>query len=132
MDDEHKYMSGADADVPQYDVVLRQDMLGVYNHMMAALAFTGIVAYGTTLLTGPITALTPFGQALYLSPLKWVVLRAPIGMVLLLSARVRTMSPGGARVLIYVVGAVMGLSLFLLPLFFPGAAVARGDGRERV
>src|SRR3546814_1302321 len=125
MDDEHKYMSGADADVPQYDVVLRQDMLGVYNHMMAALAFTGIVAYGTTLLTGPITALTPFGQALYLSPLKWVVMLAPIGLVFLLSARVRTMSLGGARVSFYVFAALMGLSLSSLLLVFTGESVAR-------
>src|SRR3546814_18740173 len=91
--------------------------------MMAALAFTGIVAYGTTLLTGPITALTPFGQALYLSPLKWVVMLAPIGMVFLLSARVRTMSLGGARVSFYVFSALMGLSLSSLLLVFTGEHV---------
>ena len=46
MEYDHKYMNRADADVAHYDVGLRQYMLGVYNHMVAALSFTGIVAYG--------------------------------------------------------------------------------------
>lgn len=125
MEQDRRYMSRAEADVAQYDIGLRQYMLGVYNHMVAALVFTGVVAYGTTLLTGPLNALTPFGMALYASPLKWVVMLAPIGMVFLLSARVRTMSLGSARVSFYVFAALMGLSLSSVLLVFTGESVAR-------
>jgi FtsH-binding integral membrane protein len=118
-------MSRADADVAQYDVGLRQYMLGVYNHMVAALAFTGIIAYGTTLLAVQDGALTGFGMALYGSPLKWVVMLAPIGMVFLLSARVQSMSLGSARISFYVFAALMGLSLSSVLLVFTGESVAR-------
>ena len=89
MDSNRKYMSRADADVAQYDVGLRQYMLGVYNHMVSAFVFTGIVAYATTVLAVQDGAMTGFGQAIYASPLKWVVMLAPLGMVFLLSARIR-------------------------------------------
>lgn len=125
MDYDRKYMSRADADVAHYDVGLRQYMLGVYNHMVAALAFTGVIAYATTLLAVQDGALTGFGQAIYGSPLKWVVMLAPIGMVLLLSARIGSMSLGGARVAFYVYAALMGLSLSSILLVFTGESVAR-------
>lgn len=125
MDYDRKYMNRADADVAQYDVGLRQYMLGVYNHMVAALAFTGVIAYGTTMLAVQDGALTGFGQAIYASPLKWLVMLAPLGMVFLLSARVRTMSLGSARVSFYVFAALMGLSLSSILLVYTGESVAR-------
>jgi len=130
MDSNRKYMSRADADVAQYDVGLRQYMLSVYNHMVAALAFTGLIAFGTTLLavqqvTDQGMILTGFGEAIYLSPLKWVVMLAPIGMVFLLSARVAKMSYGGAQVGFYLFAALMGLSLTSIFLVFTGESVAR-------
>ncbi|MEQ8394107.1 Bax inhibitor-1/YccA family protein [Thalassobaculum sp.] len=125
MDYDRKYMSRADADVAQYDVGLRQYMLGVYNHMVSALAFTGIVAYATTLLAVQDGAMTSFGMALYGSPLKWVVMLAPLGMVFLLSARISSMSLGSARVSFYVFAALMGLSLSSIFLVFTGESVAR-------
>ena len=125
MDYDRKYMSRADADVAHYDVGLRQYMLGVYNHMVAALAFTGVIAYATTLLAVQDGVLTGFGQAIYGSPLKWVVMLAPLGMVLLLSARISSMSLGGARVAFYVYAALMGLSLSSILLVFTGESVAR-------
>ncbi len=125
MDYDRRYMSRSDADVAHYDVGLRQYMLGVYNHMVTALVFTGLVAFGTTYLAVQDGALTGFGQAIYLSPLKWVVMFAPIGMVLLLSARIQSMSLGGARIAFYVYAAMMGLSLSSILLVFTGESVAR-------
>lgn len=125
MDYDRKYMSRADADVAQYDVGLRQYMLGVYNRMVAALALTGVVAFGTTLLAVQDGALTPFGAAIYASPLKWLVMLAPIGMVFLLSARVKSMSLGGAQVAFYAFAAMMGLSLSSIFLVYTGESVAR-------
>ncbi|EDP65529.1 hypothetical protein BAL199_12751 [alpha proteobacterium BAL199] len=125
MDSNRKYMSRADADVAQYDVGLRQYMLGVYNHMVSALVFTGIVAYATTVLAVQDGAMTGFGQAIYASPLKWVVMLAPLGMVFLLSARIRSMSLGSARISFYVFAALMGLSLSSIFLVFTGESVVR-------
>src|SRR3712207_7145297 len=73
----------------QYDEGLRQHMLRVYNYMMTGLGITGVVAFVTAMMAQPGTALF---QALYLSPLKWVIILAPLGFVFFLSARVNTMS----------------------------------------
>ncbi|WP_420562732.1 Bax inhibitor-1 family protein [Thalassobaculum sp.] len=118
-------MSRSQADVAQYDVGLRQYMLGVYNHMVAALVFTGLIAFGTTMLAVQDGMLTSFGQAIYASPLKWVVMLAPIGMVFLISARVSSMSLSAARISFYVFAALMGLSLSSVFLVFTGESIAR-------
>lgn len=125
MDYDRQTMSRSQADVAQYDVGLRQYMLGVYNHMVAALAFTGLVAFGTTLLAVQDGQLTQFGHAVYASPLKWVVMLAPIGMVFLLSARVAHMSLASARISFYVFAALMGLSLSSVFLVYTGESIAR-------
>ena len=74
------------------DEGLRSYMLSVYNYMSAGVALTGIAAYAVSALAvasgvGGHVALTPFGQMLYQSPLKWVVMFAPLAFVWYLSAR---------------------------------------------
>lgn len=125
MDFDRKTMSRADAEVAHYDVGLRQYMLGVYNHMVMALALTGVVAYGSVLMAVQDGALTGFGQAIYVSPLKWAVMLAPLGMVFLLSARVSKMSFGSARIAFYVFSALMGLSLSSIFLIYTGESITR-------
>jgi uncharacterized protein len=63
-------------------------------------------------------ALTPFGQMLYTSPLKWVVMLAPLAMVLLLSFRVHKMSVGAAQISFWAFAAIMGVSLSSIMLIF--------------
>ena len=87
--------SRADASI---DEGLRAYMLKVYNLMALGLVITGLAALGTMMLAttnDPSTAvatlgngkmLTSAGVALYGSPLKWVVMLAPLGMVFYLSA----------------------------------------------
>ena len=63
----------------EIDQGLRAYMLGVYNYMTLGLGVTGLVALGTYMLavakTAPgALALTPFGQMLYTTPLRWVVI----------------------------------------------------------
>lgn len=125
MDYDRQTMSRSQADVAQYDVGLRQYMLGVYNHMVSALVFTGLIAFGTSTLAVQDGQLTQLGYALYGSPLKWVVMLAPIGMVFLLSARVAHMSLSSARISFYVFAALMGLSLSSVFLVFTGESIAR-------
>ncbi|WP_034993585.1 Bax inhibitor-1/YccA family protein [Beijerinckia mobilis] len=113
------------------DQGLRAYMLGVYNNMVIGLALTGLVALGANMLavvhdaSGHIIGLTPFGQALYTTPLKWLVMLAPLGFVLFFSFRIEQMAASTARTLFFAFAATMGLSLSTLLLVFTGTSVAR-------
>ena len=86
----NRFMSGANAQAAQIDLGLRAYMLGVYNHMTTALAITGFFALGLSFLVGPsLNELTSIGYLLYGSPLKWVVMLAPLGMVFYISAKLK-------------------------------------------
>jgi FtsH-binding integral membrane protein len=93
-------------------------MLSVYNYMGLGLAITGLVAFlvaSTPALYGPI-----FG-----TPLKWVVMLAPLGFVFFLGAKIRTMSVGAAQLTFWLFAATMGLSLASIFLVFTGESIAR-------
>ncbi len=107
------------------DEGLRAYMLGVYNYMAAGVALTGIVAYLTYTMAVSDGTLTPFGQMLYSSPLKWVVMLAPLGFVLFLSFRVQKMSVGAAQISFWLFAAVMGLSLSSIFLIFTGQSITQ-------
>ncbi len=117
------------------DQGLRSYMLGVYNNMMLGLGITGLVALGTNMLavtTDPADAaarfhsmyLTSFGVALYGSPLRWLVMLAPLAFVLFFSFRIDRMSAASARNLFLGFAAVMGLSLSSILLVYTGQSVA--------
>ena len=114
----------------EIDQGLRSYMLGVYNYMTLGLGVTGLVALGanmaatTTNAAGKI-ALTPIGQALYLSPLKWLVMLAPLAFVLFFSFRIDRMSAASARNMFIAFAAVMGQSLSTVLVVFTGASVVR-------
>ena len=121
----NRFMSGANAQATQIDVGLRAYMLGVYNHMTTALAFTGLMAMGLNFLAISNGALTPIGELFFLSPLKWVIMLAPLGMVFYISARLNNMSAGKARNMFYIYAGLMGLSLSSLLLVYTGESVIR-------
>ncbi|GLK75151.1 membrane protein [Methylopila jiangsuensis] len=112
------------------DQGLRSYMLSVYNYMSLGLAITGFAAIGAFMLAvtqgvGGQRELTQFGHLLFASPLKWVVMLAPLGMVFFLSARLHTMSVNGAQIAFYVFAGLMGLSLSSIFLVYTGASIAR-------
>ncbi|MGJ0396365.1 MAG: Bax inhibitor-1/YccA family protein [Methylocystis sp.] len=114
----------------EIDQGLRAYMLGVYNYMTLGLGVTGLVALGTYMLAVAKTApgeiaLTPFGQMLYTTPLRWVVILSPLAFVFFIGARANTISAATARNLFLAFAAVMGLSMSSLLLVFTGASVAR-------
>ena len=122
----NRFMSSSNAQATQIDLGLRAYMLGVYNHMTTALAITGFFALGLSFLAGPsINELTSIGQAVFFSPLKWLIMLAPLGMVFYLSARINSISSVNARNLFYVYAGLMGLSLSSLLLTFTGESVVR-------
>ncbi len=118
-------MGASRAGAGAIDEGLRAYMLQVYNYMAIGLAVTGVVAFGAFTMAVSGGQLTAFGQAIYASPLKWVIMLAPLGMVFLLSARLNSMSLGGAQMAFWVFAALMGLSLSSVFLVFTGASIAR-------
>ena len=123
---DNRFMSGTNAQAAQIDLGLRAYMLGVYNHMTTALAITGFFALGLSFLAGPsINELTSIGKMVYGSPLKWLIMLAPIGMVFYISARLNKISAQKARNLFYIYAGLMGLSLSSLLLVYTGASVVR-------
>ncbi len=117
------------------DQGLRSYMLGVYNNMVLGLAVTGLVALGTKMLTltsDPSQAvarfhntyLTSLGASLYLSPLRYVVMLAPLAFVMFLSFRIDRMSAASARNMFLAFAATMGLSLSSILLVYTGQSVA--------
>ena len=119
---DNRFANPAIARATQIDAGLRAYMLGVYNHMTTALGITGFAAFGTKLLA---TASPEFGMLLFGSPLMYVVMFAPLGMVMWLSFRINSMSPAKARTLFYAYALVMGVSLSTILFAFTGASVAR-------
>ena len=107
------------------DEGLRTYMLGVYNYMAAGVALTGIVAYLTYTMAVQDGGLTALGQTLYASPLRWVVMLAPLGFVLFLSFRIQKMSVGAAQTSFWLFAAVMGLSLSSIFLVFTGQSITQ-------
>ena len=123
--EQNRYAWGTTATRSQVEVDqgLRAFMLGVYNHMTLGLAISGLVALGTNMMAVTQSAsgrlaLTPFGQLLYTTPLKWVVVLAPLAFVFFFSFRMERMSAATARNVFYLFAAVMGLSLSTLFLVF--------------
>ena len=94
-----RLMSKSQAQDAHVDVGLRQYMLGVYNHMTIGLAITGLVALGASFAAIQGGQLTGFGYAIYASPLKWVIMLAPIGMVFFFAAKLHSMASSTAQVL---------------------------------
>src|SRR5438132_5536468 len=99
------------------DAGLRQYMLGIYNYMAGGLALTGIVAY--------MAATSGLYRAIFGTPLFWIVLLAPLGLVMFLSFRIEKMSLGVAQLSFWVYAALVGLSLAGIFLVYTGASIAR-------
>jgi len=117
------------------DQGLRSYMIGVYNYMTIGVALTGVVAYvlytmmvttdaetarasagalysaGKTTINGVQTQLylNQLGYVLKVSPLKWVVMLAPLAFILVMSfAR---MSAANAQLVFWAFAATMGVSM---------------------
>ncbi|WP_185984417.1 Bax inhibitor-1/YccA family protein [Aureimonas mangrovi] len=126
--------SRADASIDQG---LRSYMLSVYNYMAAGLAITGVAAYGLFMLatsTTPVDGgaqvrpdlwLTPLGITVFTSPLRWVLMLAPLALVFFLSFRVHKMSLGAAQATFWSYAALVGLSLSTIFLVFTQESIVQ-------
>jgi FtsH-binding integral membrane protein len=119
--------TGAVADQASFDAGLRTHMVRVYNYMASGLALSGIVAFG--LFSSAELASLFFevqaGHVVGLNILGWIAIFAPLGLLLLTSARAAQMSVGAVQAVYWAVTALMGVSLSLLLFRYTGASVAR-------
>ncbi|MFI0395219.1 Bax inhibitor-1/YccA family protein [Paracoccus jiaweipingae] len=113
--------TGTSARQAEIDMGLRAYMNKVYGLMAVGMLVTALAAWGISTLAlsadptpyalGNGHYLTEFGKTLYLSPLKWVVMFAPLLVVFAFGAALNRLSVQGATLLFYGFAALMGISI---------------------
>ena len=124
-------------DAQVIDQGLRDYMVKIYNYMAIGVGLTGVIAYAlfalaTTTVGAPdavatvrgTTALTSLGVTLYASPLKWVLMLAPLGLVFFLGFRIHKMSVPAAQATFWIYCALVGASLSTIFLVFTLGSIA--------
>ncbi len=124
--------AGAGVRTADIDAGLRAHMNKVYGLMSGAMLVTGAVAYVfgvdvAAFVRGQETGLIPSGliEAIFFSPLKWVIMFAPLIMVFLMGGMINRMSEAAAQVMFYAFSAVMGLSISWIFAVFTGMSIAQ-------
>lgn len=108
------------------DQGLRAYMLRVYNYMAIGLGITGLAAWGVFGAAFDASGLpNALGVALFASPLKWLVILAPLAMVMLLSFGIHRMSVATAQITFWVYAALVGVSLASLGAIYTGQSITR-------
>ena len=129
--------TGARSRTAEVDAGLRAHMNKVYGTMSVGTFITFIAAWaisglattsdpsGAAVQFGQDQYLTGLGQALYASPLKWLVMFAPLIFVFAFSAGINRMSAATAQTVFYAFAAVMGISISSIFLVFTGVSIAQ-------
>jgi uncharacterized protein len=123
-------------DAAAVDAGLRAYMLRIYNYMSIGLAITGLAALGVYMaaVTADPSAgvakfgkeyLTSFGYAMYVSPLKWLFMLAPLVMVFAISFGINKLRPATAQMLFWAFAALMGVSLSSIFLVYTHTSIVR-------
>ena len=106
------------AEAQLFDQGLRTYMIGVYQYMMLGIALTGAIAWALT--TQPALM-----QAIWGTPLKWVVIFAPLPVALYTQFRIDRLSPATAQGLFWLYAGLVGLSMSLLFAAYTGSSIAK-------
>ena len=127
--------TGAGVRTAQIDEGLRAHMNKVYGTMSVGMLITALAAWaisGLAVTSDPTGAsvmvregqyLTGLGQAIYMSPLKWLIMFSPLAFVFGLSAGINRLSAPAAQLIFYTFAAVMGLSLSSIFLIYTGVSI---------
>jgi len=99
-----------------YDAGLRRYMLSIYNYMASGVLLSGIVAllFANSSLAVPVLS----------SPLRWLIMLAPLGFVMAMSFGLNRMKTSTLQVLFWAFSVAMGLSLSSIFLVYTGASIA--------
>ena len=110
--------AGVGTRTAEIDQGLRAHMNKVYGLMSVAMLLPGGLAWAVGTNDAMIAAI--FG-----SPLKWVVMFAPLVMVFAFSAMINKMSVAAAQLFFYVYAALMGLSLSFIFAVYTQTSIAQ-------
>ncbi|GFE65620.1 Bax inhibitor-1/YccA family protein [Litoreibacter roseus] len=115
------------------DEGLRAHMNKVYGTMSVGMLITALAAWAiaglaisdvpTQYQIGSNTYLTDLGATLWTSPLRWVIMLAPLAFVFGFSAMVNRMSAATAQLVFYTFAATMGLSLSWIFAVYTGFSI---------
>lgn len=127
--------SQAGARTAEIDAGLRAHMNKVYGTMSVGMLITALAAWAisglavsdvpTAAQIGTNTYLTDLGVTLYTSPLRWVIMLAPLAFVFGLSAMINKMSAATAQLVFYAFAGVMGLSLSSIFLVYTTTSITQ-------
>ena len=120
-------------DEAQVHAGLQRFMLRVYGYMTFALILTTAVAVTTyTMAVEQVTSdgvyVSEFGNLIYNTWLRWVILLAPLGFIIFMSAKAWSMAPNTARMMLWVFAGLMGLSLSSIFVIYPNQAIFQTAG----
>ncbi len=101
-----------------FDAGLRSHMLSVYNYMTSGILLTGIVALLFSQWEGAPAVL--FGPGI----LKYLIMFAPLGFVLVLSFGINRLSQGTAQILYWTFAVTMGVSLASIFFVYTQGSIA--------
>lgn len=135
------------AEAAAIDAGLRAHMLHIYNYMALGLAVTAIAAIGIYILSvtdDPAAAarmvrgstdnpvrlasnlyLTPAGDTLFVSPLKWAIILSPLVLAFGLSFGIERMRAAVAQVLFWLYAALMGISFGAVFMIYTHTSMGR-------
>ena len=127
--------SSAGVRTAEIDAGLRAHMNKVYGTMSVGMFITFLAAWaisGLAVTTDPNGAsvmvregqyLTGLGEAIYMSPLKWVIMLAPLGMIFGFGAVVNKLSAAATQTYFYAFATLMGLSISSIFLVYTGSSI---------
>lgn len=127
--------AGVGTRTAEIDAGLRAHMNKVYGTMSVGLVVTALAAWALSNLAVTATPteyqvgagkyLTDLGYALYASPLKWVLMFAPLAMVFAFGAAVNRLSAAGAQLFFYAYAALFGVSISAIFLVFTSMSITQ-------
>lgn len=99
-----------------YDVGLRRYMLSIYNYMASGVLLSGVVAL--------LFATSGAAAAVFVTPLRWLIVLAPLGFVMAMSFGINRMRTSTVQALFWGFSVAMGLSLSSIFLRYTGPSIA--------
>ena len=111
------YGASSAQDAVAFDAGLRSYMLSIYNYMASGVLITGIVAL--------LFASSGMAEQVLVTPLRWVIMLAPLAFVMVLSFGINRLQTSTAQALYWAFAVVMGLSMSSIFLVFTGASIAQ-------
>ena len=118
--------AGAGVRGAEIDEGLRAHMSKVYGLMSIGMVITGLAAWAISNMAVDANGnFTDLGVALYASPLRWVIIFAPLAFVFMFGAMVNRLSENAARLAFFVFATLIGLSLSSIFLVYTTGSIVQ-------